>query len=321
VSPVDLLRFTLRRLLGLVLILTAISFAVFALLYLAPGSTERALLGTRPATPETIAALRHEYHLDRPFLDQYGIWLGNAVRLDLGRSAETAVPVAQAIRQRFGLTLFLGLYSFVLIVVAGLALGAIAAFRRRTTIDRGIVAASTVGVSVPAFASGVFLLYLFAVAVPILPAFGAGSGFGSRLSHLTLPAVALALTATALMIRITRAAVATALEQDYILFARARGLSRRRILFGYAFRNALIPVITASGILLTVVLTGAVLVEEVFALPGLGSMLVDAVNAKDIPVVQGITLLFAALIVLINFVVDVLYVAVDPRITLKARRA
>jgi peptide/nickel transport system permease protein len=229
--------------------------------------------------------------------------------------------VTQSVRQRLGLTAFLGVYSFVLIVAAGLLLGVAAAVRRRSFVDRGIVASSTVAVSIPAFASGVILLYLFAVAIPVLPAFGAGSGFADRLTHLTLPAIALALAATALLVRITRASVANVLEQDYILFARARGLSRRRILVSYALRNSLIPIITASGILLTVVLTGAVLVEVTFDLPGLGTLLVDAVDAKDIPVVQGVTLVFAILIVTINFLVDVLYTAVDPRIASQGRSA
>jgi peptide/nickel transport system permease protein len=316
-TPTALLRFTARRVLGLVAVLLVVSFAVFTLLYLAPGSTERTLLGTRPATPEMLAALRHEYHLDKPFLDQYALWLRGAVRLDLGRSAETAVPVTTAIRSRLGVTLFLGLYSFVLMLAIGLVLGAVAALRRRSFVDRGIVAASTVGVSVPAFASGVVLLYVFAVAVPVFPAFGAGSGFVDRLSHLTLPAVALALAASALLIRLTRTALANVLEQDYILFARARGISRRRILFNYAFRNALIPVITAAGLLLTIVLTGAVLVESTFDLPGLGSLLVGAIGTKDIPTVQGVTLLFSFLIVAINFLVDLLYVAVDPRVAVR----
>lgn len=320
-TPVELLRFTARRVAGLAIVLVVVSFAVFSLLYLSPGSTERTLLGTRPATPETIAALRKEYHLDRPFLDQYALWLRGAVRLDLGRAVDTDVPVTSAIRSRLGVTVFLGLYSFALMLAAGLLLGTVAAIRRRSVVDRGIVAASTVGVSIPAFASGVFLLYLFAVAVPVFPSFGAGAGFADRLAHLTLPAIALALAASALMIRLTRTAVADVLEQDYILFARARGLSRGRILFTYAFRNALIPVITAGGLLLTIVLTGAVLVETTFDLPGLGSLLVDAIGAKDIPTVQGVTLLFSFLIVAINFVTDLLYLAVDPRVTLEARRA
>jgi peptide/nickel transport system permease protein len=169
-------------------------------------------------------------------------------------------------------------------------------------------------VSAPPFATSLLLLYLLAVKVSVFPAFGAGSGFVDRLYHLTLPALALAVSAAALVIKLTRAAMINALEQDYVAFARARGLSGSRVVLGYALRNALVPVVTATGLVLGYVLTGAVLIEYTFSLNGVGAYLVDAVNFKDFPVVQGIALLVAAIIMITNLLTDVAYLFVDPRI-------
>lgn len=309
-----LARFITARLAALALLLALISFGVFSLLYLAPGSTEQVLLGTRPATPETLRAIRHEYHLDQPFLTQYWIWAKAAVHLDFGRSVRTSEPVLSGIASRFGVTAFLGGFAFVIAMAFGVGLGIASALRRTSLVDRGVVLFAVVGVSAPAFATGILLLYLFAVVLPWFPAFGSGSGFVDRLYHLTLPAIALALTAMALIVKLTRAGMIGALEQDYVVFARARGVSSRRILFSYALRNALIPVITGAGLILGYMLTGAVLVEVTFALPGIGSLLVDSVTFKDLPMVQGIVLLIAVVIVVVNLVTDLLYLAVDPRI-------
>jgi peptide/nickel transport system permease protein len=195
-------------------------------------------------------------------------------------------------------------------------LGILAAVRRETAIDRGAVWLTIVGISTPAFASGIALLIVFSVELGWFPTIGAGSGFADRLWHLTLPALALALTGLALIVRVTRAAMITALEQDYIVFARARGLSSRHVLIRYGLRNALVPVITASGLILAAMLGGVVLVEVTFSIPGLGQLLVDSVNFKDVPMVQGAVLLVAATVIAINILTDVLYTLVDPRIRL-----
>jgi peptide/nickel transport system permease protein len=177
-----------------------------------------------------------------------------------------------------------------------------------------VVGLSVVGVSAPAFATGIFLLYVFAVVLGWFPVFGQGSGFADRVWHLTLPAIALALTGMALVLRLTRAGMIGALEQDYVAFARARGLPAREVIVSYAFRNALVPVVTAGGLILGIMLTGAVLVEVTFALPGLGSLLVTSVSFGDVPMVQGLAMLTAIVIVLVNLLTDVLYLFVDPRI-------
>jgi peptide/nickel transport system permease protein len=294
--------------------LLILSFLVFALSYLAPGSPEQMLLGERPSTPETIAAIREQYNLNDPFIVQYGKWLEDAVRLDFGNSIRTNEPVLSGIRDRAGLTFFLGGYAFVIAMGLGVPLGVLAAIKRQSTVDRGVVGLSVVGVSAPAFATGIFLLYVFAVVLGWFPVFGQGSGFADRVWHLTLPAVALALTGMALVLRLTRAGMMGALEQDYVAFARARGLPAREVIVSYAFRNALVPVVTAGGLILGIMLTGAVLVEVTFALPGLGSLLVTSVSFGDVPMVQGLAMLTAIVIVLVNLLTDILYLFVDPRI-------
>jgi peptide/nickel transport system permease protein len=315
-----LLIFVARRLAVLPVLLLIISFGVFSLTYIAPGSAEQALLGGRTSTPETLAAIRKEYHLDRPFLSQYVTWVENAVQLDFGQSLRTGQSVRAAIGQGLGATVFLGLYGFAITLAVGVPLGVVAAIRKRRFLDRAIVGVSVIGVSAPAFASGILLLYVFAVLLGWFPVFGSGNGFFDSLYHLALPAISLALTAMALVVKLTRTAMIDALDQDYVAFARARGVSYSRVLLAYALRNALVPVVTASGLILGYMLTGAVLVEITFALPGMGSLLVDSANFKDIPTVQGIAVVVAILIVVINLATDILYAVVDPRIRLGGSR-
>ncbi len=316
-----LLAYVGRRLAALVVLLAIISVVVFALLYLAPGSPEQVLLGARPSTPETIAAIRAEYHLDDPFYVQYAKWARGALQLDFGRSIRTNEPVLDGIKERLTLTLQLGLFAFALTMLLGIPLGMIAAVRKRTSLDRGIVALSVVGVSAPSFATGILLLYVFAVKFGWFPVFGQGTGFGGRLHHLALPAFALALTGIGLVLKLTRTAVIGALDQDYVTFARSRGISPGRVLRAYALRNALVPIVTAGGLLLAYMLAGTVLVEVTFALPGLGSLLVDSVRTLDLPMVQALAILVAVIVVVVNLLADLLYVAIDPRITFTKAKA
>jgi peptide/nickel transport system permease protein len=307
-------RYVARRLAAMLLLLVAFSFAVFTLQYLAPGSVEQVMIGTRTSSPELRDAIRHQYHLDEPFLAQYGTWLEGVATLDFGDSIRTSQPVTSAISSRLPLTLTLGLYAFVLVVLIGLPLGVLAAVRRRRLADRSVSALSVVGASAPPFATGIVLLYLFAVVLGWFPAFGEGGGAFDRLWHLTLPAVALAVSVMAYLVKFTRTATAAALEQDYVMFARARGVAPRAVLLRYALRNALIPIATAGGMVLTTVLTGTVLVEATFALPGLGSLLIESVRFKDVPMVQGITMLVAAAVIVVNLLTDLVILLVDPRI-------
>lgn len=303
-----------RRLLVAVPLILLISLGVFALVNLAPGDPARALLGSRQASPDTLAAIREQYNLDEPFIVQYLIWLGNALTGDLGRSIQGSQLVTTMIADRLALTVFLGLYGSLVALGIGIPLGILAAFKHGSEIDRGVVTLGVLGVSAPAFATGIFLLYVFGVILGWFPIFGPGEGFVDRLWHLTLPAVALGISVLGLVVKITRASTLEELQKDYVAFARARGLDRRRITMSYLLRNALIPVVTAAGLIVVGLLTGAVLVEVTFGLPGLGSLLVTAVTQRDIPVIQGIVLILAIFVVLMHVAIDVLYTLIDPRI-------
>jgi peptide/nickel transport system permease protein len=321
VSSQGLVFFVLRRLVVLAVLLVLISFVTFSLLYISPGNLVDILLGARPHTAATVRALTIEYHLDKPFIVQYWLWAQQAVQLKFGSSTQTSLSVTSEIGARLPLSLFLGIYSFVLTMVFGIGLGVASALRRGSIADRGVIGAVMLGLSTPAFVAGVALLYVFAIEIHWFPAYGVGSGFLDELWHLTLPALALAVTTVAYVVRHTRAAMIGTLDQDYVVFARARGLSSRRVLYAYLLRNALIPVITISGVILSSLIVGVVLVEVAFSLPGLGSLLVTAATAKDIPTLQGVVLLFAVVIIVANLVADVVYMVVDPRIRVGERSA
>lgn len=310
-----------KRLLAALGILLLVSFATFTLLYIAPGSVEQLLIGPRQSTPQLVAALRAQYHLDDPFIVQYWWYLRDLLALDLGTSIHTNQPVVDLLKEAIPVSLFLGVYAFVLTIGVGVPMGILAALRKRSMIDRGVVGVAVVGLSAPAFATGILLLYVFSVQLGWFPVIGAGSGFVDRLWHMTLPAVALALTAGGLVVKVTRAAMINALDQDYLTFARARGLSNSRVLTAYALRNALVPIVASGGLILGYVLTGAVLVEVTFTLPGMGNLMIDAVTVKDLPVVQAVALVFAIAIILINLAVDILYLVIDPRIRVGGQSA
>ncbi len=308
------LHFILRRLAIAIPLLLIVSFGVFALVHLAPGDPVRALLGSRASDPATLAAIRERYHLNDPFIVQYGKWLWQVLQGDLGRSIQGSQLVTSAIRQRLGLTIFLGLMSSFLVLFFGILLGMLAGFRRGSRLDRGVVMFGVFGISSPAFVTGILLLYVFGVVIGWFPIFGAGRGFLDRFWHLSLPAVALALSIMAIVVKITRAAVIQELDKDYVVFARARGLSPSRIVFGYVLRNALIPVVTAAGLIIVGLVANAIYVEVTFALPGLGSLTVEAVQRRDIPLIQGTTLFFSAFVILLNLLIDLAYILIDPRI-------
>lgn len=316
-SGARVLSFLVRRFAILAALLLIVSFLVFTLQYISPGSVIDVLLGPLPRTPETIRALRAQYHLDQPFFVQYWLWLKGAVQLHFGTSVQASLPVSDELRARVPVTLFLGLYASALAAMVGVGLGVVSAFRRGSFVDRAINATTIVGLSTPGYVGGVLLLYLFAVVLRWFPTFGKGGGFFDELWHLTLPASALAISVTAYLVKHTRAAVLNVLDQDYVVFARARGLRRRRVLFAYVFRNALIPIVTVGGILVAFMLAGTVFVEQVFNVPGVGSLLVEAATNKDMPPLQGVALLIAFVIMTANLLVDIAYAAIDPRIRMR----
>jgi len=305
-----------RRLLVFCVMLVGLSFLVFSLLYISPGNAVDTLLGFNPRSPETVKLLTHEYHLDKPFFTQYWLWARGALHLHFGTSIQASLPVSYEIKSHLPPSLYLGLYAFVLTMTFGIGAGVVSALRRRTSIDRGIVAVAIIGLSTPAFVGGVLLLYLFAVVIPWFPAFGAGTGFIDGLWHLTLPAAALSTAVAAFVVKHTRAAMTNVLDQDYVTFAKARGLPRTRILFLYELRNALIPIVTISAVILAGLITGAVLVEVTFSLPGIGGLLVQSANAHDLPLLQGVALLIGVFIMSANLLADLAAILIDPRIRL-----
>jgi peptide/nickel transport system permease protein len=305
--------FLARRLAAMAGLLLTLSFLVFSLLYLAPGDVTRNLMGNRRVTPEAVAAVRAQFHLDESFLSQYWNWLSSALHGDFGTSIRSGTPVSAILGERFGVTISLTALAFVLAIAAGVPLGVAAALRAGGGLDRTIVGLSVVGVSAPGFAVGLVLLYVFAVMLGWFPAYGVGGSGVDRLWHLTLPAIALALGLGAMVVKITRTAVLREVSEDYVAFARSRGLRQTAVARLY-LANAAIPIITSAGLLLAFLFGGTVLVETTFALPGLGQLMADSITFKDVPVVQAITLLVAAVIVAMTFLVDIAAVLVDPRL-------
>lgn len=310
-------RFSLGRLMATAGLLLALSFVVFGLLYIMPGDPAQNLLGVRSASPEVLAQVRAQYHLDEPFLAQYLQWLGSVLHGDFGLSIRSNESVLSVLGSRVVLTLQLVVYAFIITVVIAVPLGVLSALRSGGALDRSASTGAIVGVGAPSYAVGLLLLYVFGVKFGLLPVYGSGDSGFDRLTHLTLPAVTLAIGLGALVLKLTRTAVLAELDQDYVTFARSRGLPSRMIQ-SMVLRNAMLPVITSLGLVLTFLFGGTILVEITFALQGIGSLLAGSVTFKDIPVVQAITLLTAAVIALIALAVDLLYFAADPRVRRRA---
>jgi ABC-type dipeptide/oligopeptide/nickel transport system permease component len=296
------------RLLATVPLLLGITLAIFLAMRLIPGDPAIVFAGDR-ATREDVERLRGQLGLDQPLPVQYGRFLAQLARGDLGRSIRSGRPVAAEIAGRFRYTLALGLAAIAVTVVAGVPLGILGAVRRRTWVDRGSLLLSLLGISAPAFVLGVLLQLLFAVRLGLLPTAGADTGW-----HLVLPALALGAFPIANVARLTRASLLEVLGQDYVRTARAKGLGEGAVVWRHALRNALIPTVTIVGLQLGYMLGGAVLVEVVFAWPGLGRYLVQSIGSRDYPAVQGVVLIVTAGYVLINALVDLAYAALDPRL-------
>lgn len=306
--------YALRRVVAIVATIALLSLLVFALLALTPGDPAITLLGPQNATPEAVAAIRERYGLGDPFLVQYGNWALAALQGDFGDSIRSSEPVMSVITSRLWTTVWLALYAFFITVVVAIPLGILAAVRRGSWIDRLASSITLIALCTPAFAIGFLLIYVFSVQLDWFPGFGNGDGFFDTIWHLTLPALALATLQIPILLRQTRAAVMDVVDRDYIVFARSRGLSRSRIWLRYVLRNGSLPVLTSAGLILAFSLAGAVLIENVFALQGLGSLLVSSVGTLDLPVVQALALLTAILVLVTNLVIDLLYYALDPRL-------
>jgi peptide/nickel transport system permease protein len=309
-----LLQYIGRRLLASAGLLLLLTFITFSLLKMAPGSPARLLLGTRPSTPANLAIITQEFHLNEPFWWQYWHWLTGVLSLQFGQSIATLAPIRELLGQAIGVSVELALVGAVVAILGGLVLGILAAVYQESPFDRLAVVLSIFGVSSPAFVTGILLILIFSVEVNWLPSFGTGTGGMNTLEHLVLPGIALGLSAMGLVVKITRTTMIRELASDYVTFARARGASRTRVTLVYALRNALIPIATSGGLVFSYLIVGAVLVENVFSLPGLGTLLVTGVTAHDIPVVQAVTLTIGVVVIGINLVTDITYLLLDPRV-------
>lgn len=310
-----MLSFLARRILGLLLTLVAVSLVVFLVLEVLPGDVAQVMLGTE-AREDTLAALRRQLGLDRPAHVRYLAWVGGLLSGDLGTSHTYGVPVAGLIAERLAVTAPLAVLAFLLSTLIAIPLGMLAASRRGGFGDYGVMAFSQAGLAIPNFWFAILLILLFSVWLGWAPAGGFpgwGQGVAAALGALLLPALALALTEAAILARITRSAVLETLGEDYVRTARAKGLRPRSMMWRHVLRNALIPVATVMGLQFAFLLAGAVIIENVFTLPGLGRLVLQAIFQRDVIVVKDAVVVLAGMVVFVNFIVDLLCAVIDPR--------
>lgn len=307
------------RLLTLIPLMFVITSIVFFMVRFVPGDPAKIMVGGQRISEKNLANIRTAYRLDQPLLTQYRLWVGDLLTGNLGRSYRQRTDVTQLIVERLPLTAKLAGFSFLLSLIIAVPLGVMAAVYRNTWIDVSATVFAVVVASSPVFFTGILLLLLFSFRLGWLPALGAGEGGWDEVLHLLLPSLTLGLSLAAITTRITRSSMVEALTQDYIETARAKGLPTRTVILKHALRNALVPIITVSGLLFGFLIVGTVLVEHTFGLGGLGSLLIDAVQVRDYPVVQGATVFIAATFILINLLVDVLYGIIDPRVRYAGR--
>ncbi len=293
----------------LIPVLIGISIFAFLMIHLTPGDPARLMLGEGAPT-EQLEALRTRMGLDQPLPVQYVTWLGSALQLDFGRSLRSNKPVILELRERLPATIELALAAVAIALAIGIPVGVISAVKPNSIFDNVAMVGALAGVGMPPFWQGIMLILIFSVSLGWLPSSGRMGG----VEYIILPAITLGTAATASVARMTRSTMLEVLSQDYIRTARSKGLSRGRVIIRHALRNALIPVITIVGLQFGFLMAGAVLTETIFAWPGIGRMMVEAINAKDFPIVQGTIMMFAVMYAFINLVVDIAYAFLDPRL-------
>lgn len=298
-----------RRLVQTIPVLFGVSVLVFSMLALVPGDPVQLMLSEFQTSPDQIARLRSQLHLDEPLPVQFGRFVWDAVHGDLGTSIRTRRPVSTEIADNFPSTLQLAVAGLVVAGVLGITLGIIAAASTRGGVQLGAMLLALIGVSMPSFWLGLLLIFAFSLQIRLFPATGGGD-----LQHLVLPAITLGLGAAAILARLTRSSMLEVLRQEYVTTARAKGLAEWLVILRHALKNALIPVVTIFGLQFGQLLAGTVVVETVFARPGLGRLIIDGILNKDFPVVQGVVLVVAVSYVLVNLLVDIVYAVLDPRI-------
>ncbi|GFE51797.1 ABC transporter permease [Roseobacter cerasinus] len=310
-------RYITMRVLSTIPVMVLVALFVFLMLRLAPGDPASVIAGDY-ATAEDVARIREQLGLSDPIVVQFLRWVGALIQGDLGTSIFSGKPVTELIGQRIEPTILLALTTIIFAVVVAVPLGTIAAFRAGSLLDRVVMLFSVSGFSVPVFVLGYILIYTFSMSLKILPVQGYKSplveGFGPFLYHITLPTVTLSVIFIALIARMTRASVIEVLEEDYIRTARAKGQSELTILMRHALRNAAVPVVTVIGIGIALLIGGVVVTESVFNIPGLGRLVLDAVLARDYPIIQGLILFFSFIYIFINLMIDLSYTLLDPRI-------
>lgn len=310
--------FIMRRLILTIPTLLLVSILVFSLIHLIPGDPASVILG-QEATPEAKTALRHELGLDRPLLIQYGSWLGNVLRGNLGRSLVDRTPVIDQIRQRLPATLELTLGTFIVALLIAIPAGLLSATKRGGVTDFASTLFALGGMSVPSFWLALMFIIIFAVKLQWFPASGYvpfSENPRANLQAMLLPMVATGIRESAVLMRMLRSSMLEVLHSDYIRTARGKGLGQSTVVLRHALRNALVPVVTASGLLVAGLLGGLVITETIFSIPGFGRLIVEAIFQRDFVTVQGAILVSALLVVLVNLVVDILYALIDPRIKL-----
>ena len=308
--------FLIKRIIATIPVMVIVAIIVFTLIRLVPGDPAAVIAGNM-ATNEDISRIRTELGLDRSFLTQLGIWGKGLVMGDLGQSFFFKKDVVALIVERLEPTLALAFLTIVITVLVAVPLGTLAAWRHGGWLDRALMGFSVLGFSIPVFVLGYLLVYFFSLKLDWFPVQGykpVANGIGPWLHHLLLPAFTLSIVYVALIARVTRASVAEALTEDYVRTARAKGLPESRVLIKHALANAAVPIVTVIGIGVALLIGGVVVTESVFSIPGLGTLTVDAVLARDFPVIQGVILFFAFLYVMVNLLVDVSYLFLDPRI-------
>jgi len=308
--------YIIRRLGATFIVMAVVALFVFSLLFLTPGDPAAVIAGDI-ATADDIKLIRTKLGLDEPFLVQFGSWVGRLLQGDLGTSIFTSLPVTKLIGQRVEPTVSLTLLTLVIAVLIAVPVGVLAAAKAGSRIDRFVMGASVLAFSVPVFVLAYLLISLFSIELEWLPVQGyrrLSEGVWPWLSHLILPSIALGTVYMALIARITRAAMLDVLSQDYIRTANAKGLGSRAVLTRHALKNAGVPIITVIGIGVALLISGAIVTETVFAIPGIGRLTVDAILRRDYPIIQGVILLFSGIYVLINLAVDLSYRLFDPRI-------
>jgi peptide/nickel transport system permease protein len=311
-------RFLARRLAMLLASLLVASFVIFAALYAAPGNPVSALSGGRSLPPASMAVLEQRYHLNDPFFVQYWYWLSGALHGNLGISITLRENVSTLIASRIWTTAGLVAYASVLIMIFGIGLGILSGLRRGL-VDTGTLLLTAISAAIPGFVAAIVLILVFAVNLGWFPALGNGTGFVDNLRHLTLPAVALAISSLAIVARVTRAAVRTEAGREHVQTAVSRGIPARQRIRRHVLRNAAIPITTITGITIASLIALDAVIETAFSLNGLGAYLVQSAQSKDLAVVQGISLVLVTAFVVVNLIVDLLYAVLDPRVTLGSR--